>query len=601
MRLHRFGLSLLLLAGTLCAASPTRKDGLIVHEWGTFLAMNDSDGVTLDGMYHEEHALPGFVHSRQKDQLRLPSVDLKGETPVIYFYTDREQEVCVNVRFPQGIWTQWYPQAAKVAPQLTQVGSHLEPQHGRIEWRARLLPAGARTATPRLPKTDPEALWNYARDVDAAYVQTTDETTGKRRIETERYLFYRGLGRAELPLRVRSSEGGTLALDPGSETGVSHLFVVRVEKGKGAYRYLPELRPGDRRTQVLPEWSEAKPIEAFTKQISDDMVSQLTDCGLYEKEARAMVNTWRTSYFESDGVRVLYVLPQSWTERFIPMKLDPKPRELVRVMVGRTELLLPEREREVENSLRELTSQETTVRERAFKTLRAQGRYIEPILRRTLQKTQDEKVRSLCRRLLLTDFVRDLRASLNSPTTGAKMEEDAVYVRAQLASVLYEAGLKDDARKQAEIALATLRGRGEPALEDHESRHPLRAYARAVEGLGDLKQTADRYERLVTFGSQVKNGCAGCHADYLAPRTMDWFRDWYAGRKFAAYTAQLGLTDAAIQRCKSTLAKRPNDTAAQMLLAYLYEATHHTREAETLWARLTDNPNASKRRRTASR
>src|SRR5262249_5791234 len=34
---------------------------VIVHEWGTFLGMTGSDGTPLDGMYHEEHALPAFV------------------------------------------------------------------------------------------------------------------------------------------------------------------------------------------------------------------------------------------------------------------------------------------------------------------------------------------------------------------------------------------------------------------------------------------------------------------------------------------------------------------------------------------------------------
>ena len=42
-----------------------------------------------------------------------------------------------------------------------------------------------------------------------------------------------------------------------------------------------------------------------------------------------MVNTWRNSYFESDGVRALFILPQSWTDHYIPMSVDPQPKELV--------------------------------------------------------------------------------------------------------------------------------------------------------------------------------------------------------------------------------------------------------------------------------
>ena len=50
-----------LAAAGLIIAAPSDPAGLVVHEWGTVLAMNGSDGVSLDGMYHEEHALPGFV------------------------------------------------------------------------------------------------------------------------------------------------------------------------------------------------------------------------------------------------------------------------------------------------------------------------------------------------------------------------------------------------------------------------------------------------------------------------------------------------------------------------------------------------------------
>ena len=104
----------------------------MIHEWGTFLGMSGSDGTILDGMYHEEHALPSFVHARSRDQLRLPEVFLKGETPVIYFYTQQPLSVRLGVRFPRGVWTQWYPQAARVLPPLVQQAeSHHRLKDGR--------------------------------------------------------------------------------------------------------------------------------------------------------------------------------------------------------------------------------------------------------------------------------------------------------------------------------------------------------------------------------------------------------------------------------------------------------------------------------------
>jgi hypothetical protein len=74
-------------------ASPARD--LIVHEWGTFLAMSGSDRVSLDGMYHEEHALPGFVHARSTDQLRLPAASLKAKRRSSTFTrTARKKRAC---------------------------------------------------------------------------------------------------------------------------------------------------------------------------------------------------------------------------------------------------------------------------------------------------------------------------------------------------------------------------------------------------------------------------------------------------------------------------------------------------------------------------
>ncbi len=166
-----------------------KASDLVVHEWGTFLGMNGSDGTALDGMYHEEHALPEFVHGRARDQLRMPNMFLKGETPVIYFYTPRAVQVRVGVDFPQGIWTHWYPQAALVNPPLAQQAESPDrPRNGRICWFAEVTPpsfvpakvrdraAKAPGAGLALPATSGDALWNFARDVDAAFVKTTDGT-----------------------------------------------------------------------------------------------------------------------------------------------------------------------------------------------------------------------------------------------------------------------------------------------------------------------------------------------------------------------------------------------------------------------------------------
>ena len=291
-------------ASLIVAASDST--GLVVHVWGTFLAMNGSDGVSLDGMYHEEHALPSFVHARSKDQLRLPMSRLKGETPVIYFYTRDVAKARVEVDFPTGLWTQWYPQAETVSPGIVQAGSPPRTRNGRISWNVILRPANMKNDTP--PATEKDALWNYAREVDAAYVYNAQLAAGP----PERFIFYRGLGEVPMPVDARIADG-RISATTSEPQGLHHLFVLRVENGRAAYTYTTRLGKGERFDQPLPSMADALSIDQFAERISNDMASRLTASGLYVPEAQAMVNTWTSSYFKTDGVRLLFVMPQSWT------------------------------------------------------------------------------------------------------------------------------------------------------------------------------------------------------------------------------------------------------------------------------------------------
>lgn len=576
------GTALLVAAAAFGTAQSDSDDGLVVHEWGTFLAMNGADGVTLDGMYHEEHALPPFVHARSKDQLRMPTVSLKGETPVIYFYTNRRQQVTVRVKFPDGVWTQWYPQASLVKPSVTQTGSPLEAKNGFIAWRAEILPGDTAKSAPAPPTTQTDALWNYARDVDAALVRTIDRTSGKERAESDRFLFYRGLGRAKLPLQMTSEKEGTLVYSTNETDAVSHLFVLRVENGKGVYRYIPALAPGERVNDVIPTMKGALPMPEFTRKIADDLADKLTEAGLYGKEARAMVNTWSQSYFQTDGVRVLFALPQSWTDRFIPMEVEPRPKKIVRVMVGRLELILPEREKQAETAIRDLASPDTTKREHAYAFLQEQGRYMEPVIRRTLQTTKSETVRTLCKRLLLTDTVTELRTALSHAATGKTLTDTPLHARAQLAALLHEIGLDKQAKAEGRAVHAELQRTPAPPIEQADFRQYGRAYARTMEALDDTEGAAKWYGKFVRFGSNVKN-CGGCHV-LQGPRDMTFFRDWWAGKKFAAYTLQTQSFEKAIAEQKAALDRKPDDLGAQMMLAYLYDYRGEKAKASPLWA-----------------
>jgi hypothetical protein len=250
-------------------------------------------------------------------------------------------------------------------------------------------------------------------------------------------------------------------------------------------------------------------------------------------------------------------------------------------MVGRVELLTPDRERAAEQALRDLASADSATRGRAYDFLLRQGRYVEPILRRVVKTTTDESVRAHCRRLLLSDFVTKLRVAVHAPAGSAHVE-DAVHARAHLAELLREAGLSAEARAEGALALAALRAQKEPPIELSEARSYLRSVARATDGAGDDRGAASAYGRFIQFGSQVGSNlkCAGCHgAD--APRDLAWFRDWWAGRKYTEAVRRAGLMERAL--AENTAA---GDTASRMRLAYLYEAQGQTARAQALWAAL---------------
>ena len=369
---------------------------LVVHEWGTFTSIAGRSGVAIDWRpLGGASDLPKFVYTEAgsdgfRDTYKRTGkgeiARVRMETPVIYFYTLKEMEVSVKVDFPRGKVTEWYPQASTVnaeyAPNKT----------GRFS-------SGINWGTIKLtPNEQPDFLreisdshYYPARETDAVALQVCN--ADKTRIEKEKFLFYRGIGTFDLPLEVRLS-GGKVTLAKRGADDIRGLIVFENRGGKSGYRFLETL--SGETTVERPE--TRKTLADVYIELEKILVAE----GLYEKEAKAMIKTWQDSWFE-EGLRVFYVLPRKATDEILPLTVNPAPKETIRVLVGRAEIITPEMEQAVRKQVSLLRSTSASVREEAQTTLQKHGRFYEPILKSILQNETDTAVREQIQKLIETN------------------------------------------------------------------------------------------------------------------------------------------------------------------------------------------------------
>lgn len=348
-------------------------DSLVVHEWGTFTSIAGKNGVALEWRPLNGSAdLPKFVHTIERASLGLryqTKADLTAlvrmETPVLYFYSDKEMNVAAEVDFPKGKITEWYPQARSIG--------------NGINWgRLKIAPGAAFT----LPADYSENHYYAARETDAAPVQVCG--VGGKPAEQEKFLFYRGVGNFDLPLAVKLGNG-LLTLTNSGKDPIARLIIFENRSGRIGYRVIDNL---------FGAITAGRPaLDSNVEVVIQDLKQTLIASGLYEKEADAMIKTWRSSWFE-EGMRVFYILPRNTTDAVLPLNIQPEPSELVRVLVGRTEVITPEMERTVRERVNLLSSSSLKAREQARLAIRKYGRFSEPILKRLIEDEKDPLVRS---------------------------------------------------------------------------------------------------------------------------------------------------------------------------------------------------------------
>jgi len=335
---------------------------LTVHEWGTFtsVAGNDGEAVQWDTLGGKDD-LPRFVNDfgYRCFKWRL-SGTVRMETPVIYFYSPREVEAHVKVTFPQGVITEWYPKAEyavyqknrKLEPNLNGIDTSLRTLTGGIEWTSvRIQP----DASPPLPVESAASRYYAARGTDAAPL-----TAGS---QSEKFLFYRGVGRFAVPLSALVGADSKVAVENRGPEAVPTVILFENRDGRLGFRNAGSLK--DSVTLDAPS------LDGSFAQLRYDLESALVAQGLYPKEAAAMIETWKDSWFE-EGSRLIYIVPSRTIDAVLPLRIEPAPAVVTRVFVGRIELITPAIQRAVTEAAGKLD----------WPTLSRYGRFLDPILAR---------------------------------------------------------------------------------------------------------------------------------------------------------------------------------------------------------------------------
>jgi hypothetical protein len=377
LSLFHFAITLLLLP-----AAGAAEESYVAHEWGTFTSVQGSDGVPLRWRAAQVSELPNFVHSLNAPKAAFGNPFSKNEsvalqrmeTPVVYFYptSSHRMKVKTAVSFPHGLVTEWYPQASQLGPfAVTNVVRRTE---SGIEWNVEL-DSSSNPSEPKLAIDQSGSHYFAARETDAAVVRVDPQNQAA---EFEKFLFYRGIGFFAAPLRVLMARDGSITVTNTGSDVLKHLFVLRVSGGKGTFDHVSSLKATEQKVIVRDAGKAAVALDNLSVAIGNAMSEALQGEGLYRREAIAMVNTWKDSWFAEDGVRVLYILPRRWTDAILPIQFHPAPKSLERVMVGRAEIIPPEVEQELRVQLVKASGGDSKAKDFVSRQLTHLGRFADP-------------------------------------------------------------------------------------------------------------------------------------------------------------------------------------------------------------------------------
>jgi hypothetical protein len=256
-----------------------------------------------------------------------------------------------------GLITEWYPQAEyevhqkapiegsavplaprnvagclKCHPSLNGAAISLENLTGTLEWNKVHVEPGTK---PDLPLESGPSRYYAARETDAAPLAVGDQH--------EKFLFYRGVGEFPVPLSARVAADGRILVENLGRMPVPNAILFENREGRMRFRIAGKVE----KSVAL----DSPPRDASFAELQQSLEKALIAQGLYPKEAHAMIETWRDSWFEEEE-RLIYIVPAAMVDAILPLEVEPIPSRIARAFVGRIELITPKTMRAVESAIR---------------------------------------------------------------------------------------------------------------------------------------------------------------------------------------------------------------------------------------------------------
>ncbi len=355
------------------------QSDFVIHEWGTFSSRVDKNGKQISGQRFEGRtSLPEQVYrlidqtiatDKNQDEkyyysknntgsgysvgdgtegdaytgINIQNDTIRMETPVLYFYSEKELDISIDVKFPNGSIGEWFPKRENgelISKDYFEYHSLIDPFEskkildlknytGNISWKAKILEPKNKSNFSISTKANE---WISPRETESNLVQIGNEI--------EKYIFYRGIANFDNPISTKIKREGKekiLSLNNLLNEKIPFVFVLQNNYStKKKFVFWSGSLKENQNFQISLNEKEAKD---FSENHILEFKQALEKAGLYPKEANAMMNTWKESYFEKQsGLTIFYIVPEKKLNQLLPIKFSVQPDEFKRAFIGRIKI-----------------------------------------------------------------------------------------------------------------------------------------------------------------------------------------------------------------------------------------------------------------------